>query len=610
MSMRATPEQRIVVQSKAKLLIVKAFAGTGKTTTLVEYAKARPKARILYLAYNKPIQLAAAVKFPKNVACKTTHSLAYARFGRPYADAQKLGNVRSTDLMMTMKLDGVFSKGVLETVNNFIYSADAALVAEHVPSSVLYARRGEALEVAKDLWSAMCAMPGEHPLAAKIRMTHDGYLKLYHLSKPDLSKSWDCVMLDEYQDSNPVTSDIVTTQTCTRVLVGDSHQAIYGFRKSVGGMDAAAALPGAEVCYLTASFRFGPDIAALATALLTGFKDETRPLIGAGGALRIATKVDRSERYITICRTNASVFRAAAGFLGNKKVNFIGGVASYPFERLVDLQRLASGQLHQVQDAFFKSMGSLPRLQEYVNKVKDPEIGALLSVQKEYGPRIPGLVHAIQEAAVETEAESDAQLSTAHRCKGLEWKQVVMCPDFEEFEVEGGAPRFLDTQELVEELNLLYVAATRASHALEINDSIILALKALGTTDYGLPEGTPESDWVDALIEGGEIPEQECELRVASTPTPVAPAAAVAAVAAAPAPVAAPVAVAKPAAVPTRDATAPVRTVVVNSGNPFAAAAKAAISDDVRIEPVAGAVIVAAEKQLKPWLDRTRFRRT
>ena len=47
-----------------------------------------------------------------------------------------------------------------------------------------------------------------------------------------------------------------------------------------------------------------------------------------------------------------------------------------------------------------------------------------------------------------------------------------------------------------------------------------------------------------------------------------------------------------------------VRTVVETGCNPLA---KVAIADDVRIEPVSGAVIVAAQKQLKPWLDRTRF---
>ena len=42
-----THEQQRVVDSKAKLLAVDAFAGSGKTSTLVAYAGARMDARIL-----------------------------------------------------------------------------------------------------------------------------------------------------------------------------------------------------------------------------------------------------------------------------------------------------------------------------------------------------------------------------------------------------------------------------------------------------------------------------------------------------------------------------------------------------------------------------------
>jgi len=60
-----------------KILKIMAFAGTGKTTTLVEYTKRRPKIRFLYIAFNKSVQLEAARKFPGNVTARTTHSLAF-----------------------------------------------------------------------------------------------------------------------------------------------------------------------------------------------------------------------------------------------------------------------------------------------------------------------------------------------------------------------------------------------------------------------------------------------------------------------------------------------------------------------------------------------------
>ena len=56
-------------------------------------------------------------------------------------------------------------------------------------------------------------------------MTHAGYLKLFQLSRACLSRTYDVIMLDEAQDSNPCIASIVLRETgCARILVGDSHQ--------------------------------------------------------------------------------------------------------------------------------------------------------------------------------------------------------------------------------------------------------------------------------------------------------------------------------------------------------------------------------------------------
>lgn len=53
---KATSEQLKAVLSKAHRLVVQAYAGAGKTFTLIEFVLANPAARILYLAYSKAIQ--------------------------------------------------------------------------------------------------------------------------------------------------------------------------------------------------------------------------------------------------------------------------------------------------------------------------------------------------------------------------------------------------------------------------------------------------------------------------------------------------------------------------------------------------------------------------
>ncbi|KAK6337226.1 hypothetical protein TWF718_010007 [Orbilia javanica] len=77
-----TREQRRFVESdiqKGEIFKVRAYAGTGKTKCLVDYATKRPDQKILYVAYNKMAKWDAALRFKNcyNVDCKTLHSVAF-----------------------------------------------------------------------------------------------------------------------------------------------------------------------------------------------------------------------------------------------------------------------------------------------------------------------------------------------------------------------------------------------------------------------------------------------------------------------------------------------------------------------------------------------------
>lgn len=74
-------EQQIAVIRSSGNLRINAVAGSGKTTTVIEYAASRPAvSRILYLAFNKSVKLEAINKFEvrrlTNVKVETAHSLA------------------------------------------------------------------------------------------------------------------------------------------------------------------------------------------------------------------------------------------------------------------------------------------------------------------------------------------------------------------------------------------------------------------------------------------------------------------------------------------------------------------------------------------------------
>ena len=79
--MKLTKEQTDIINSTGNIKI-NAVAGSGKTTTIIEYARTRPaESRILYLAFNKSVKLEAVRKFEEkglhNVKVETAHSLAY-----------------------------------------------------------------------------------------------------------------------------------------------------------------------------------------------------------------------------------------------------------------------------------------------------------------------------------------------------------------------------------------------------------------------------------------------------------------------------------------------------------------------------------------------------
>ena len=90
--MRATAEQERAVElfRTGKSLKITAFAGAGKTSTLRLLAEANRK-RGVYLAFNKKIAAEAKDKFPANVDCRTTHSMAWRAIRDTYPASGKLG---------------------------------------------------------------------------------------------------------------------------------------------------------------------------------------------------------------------------------------------------------------------------------------------------------------------------------------------------------------------------------------------------------------------------------------------------------------------------------------------------------------------------------------
>ncbi|NVZ11535.1 UvrD-helicase domain-containing protein [Allochromatium humboldtianum] len=475
---KPTTEQQAIIDSNADSLIANAFAGTGKTATLVGFAEARPQSRMLYLAFNRAVADEAKARFPSTVEARTSHSLAYGRHGYHYQ--AKLGyprafharNILRPSLPSNESL--VFSGLALEAVNRFLIASSPEISLNHVAAGrarAIGVDPTDILEAAKQLWTAM-----QDPKDPSVPMPHDGYLKLYQLSRPKLDR-YDYILLDEAQDTNPCLFDIFAAQQTGRVLVGDQHQNIYGFR---GAMNAMGRMRG-EHHSLTASFRFGEPVADVANALLGVFKGETLSLRGFGGPSEVGMAPLHQQHTVYLHRTNAGLFDRAVELLhAGIAMHFVGGVKNYNFQTILDAFHLFDHNHRAIRDPFMRSFRTIEDLEEYAESVEDNEIKARLKVVKKYTFRIPRLIERLESAHEPDSRKAGAELTTAHKAKGLEWDQVVLGNDFPDLMDGSGVPLVSalmppDSPENPldpDEANLLYVAATRARKHLVITSQL------------------------------------------------------------------------------------------------------------------------------------------
>ncbi|XP_052779694.1 F-box DNA helicase 1-like [Mya arenaria] len=526
-SVRLTHEQLRIVKHQAgphEVIKIVAFAGTGKTTTLVRYTQFRPDKKFLLVVYNKSVRDYAKTKFPHNVECRTGHSLAFGVFGRRFA--HKLGNLKVytlTQALQARKGINLYlqAKFVMTTLENYFASADEAISMEHVPSEQMDEKTGlkTAINLGEKRALAMDAQSIWHKMQEynekKVVMTHDGYLKLYQLSRPRLDR-YNCILIDEAQDLTPAITDILLRQPQGKILVGDPHQQIYSFRGAVNAMEL---IPADTVFYLTQSFRFGPEIAHVAMSCLEVLKGETKKtLVGSGKKCQI--NGDRVGQLAIICRCNFTVFSEAVKkcCYSNEecRVAFIGGTDNFGFPMLMDMYSLTlppnerDKEGHVIKNKFVAMFKTLGDLEKFATKSLDVELQGKIKIVKTYHHNLPVFINKIQSKCVRDERQADYVFSTAHKAKGLEFSTVRVTDDF-----AGDISRAIivmpnpvagladlargwggeenDREEDLnyiavrpsseckeDEHNLLYVAVTRAKNALQMSPTLLTILKRAG----------------------------------------------------------------------------------------------------------------------------------
>jgi F-box protein, helicase, 18 len=489
--MELTFEQNEIINSTGNIKI-NAVAGSGKTTTIIEYAKSRPAtSKILYLAFNKSVKLEAVRKFAEkglnNVKVETAHSLAYKLIVFKNNYKVKALGYKTNEIAEILNIKGNTEKHteyiIANHINKFIaYFCNSDKQKVHDLNYLDTITDPKAKSFVTTFYSDIVAQSRlflSKMDKGEIEITHDFYLKKFQLSNPKLN--YDYILFDEGQDASPAMLDVFLKQSATKVIVGDTHQQIYAWRYAVNSLEKADF----KTFHLSTSFRFSQEIANLAMEVLNLKKHlgehQSISISGKGNSKEIKTKA-------VLARTNLGLLLKAIEYVTEKKkinhIYFEGNINSYTYAdegaSLYDVLNLYNKAHHLIRDKLIGTMRNLEELDDYIEKTEDVQLSMMVEIVREYGNAIPGIIKAIKDKHVPNDEKEKAEMifSTVHRCKGMEYDAIQLVNDFiteEKLEklIKDKKSLEINSAKLNEEINLLYVAVTRTKNSLHIPSSLM-----------------------------------------------------------------------------------------------------------------------------------------
>jgi F-box protein, helicase, 18 len=489
--MQLTQEQKNIINASGNIKI-NAVAGSGKTTTIIAYAIARPKtSKILYLAFNKSVKLDAVKKFTEkglnNVRVETAHSLAYKHivFKNNYKVRPQGYKTYEIAELLGLEEGGekhtkyIVANHINKFISYFCNSAKARVqdlnyleVVTDPKAKAFVTNFYKYIEMQTRLFLTKMDK-------GEIEITHDFYLKKFQLLSPKLN--YDYILFDEGQDASAAMLDVFFKQPATKVIVGDTHQQIYAWRFAINSLEKADY----KSFNLSTSFRFSQDIANLAMEVLKLKKrihiDGPFQIIGNG-------KVGKIKSKAVIARTNLGLLLKAIEYVTESKkvknIYFEGNINSYTYAdegaSLYDVLNLYNRRYKFIKDKLISKMNNIEELEEYIDKTEDVQLAMMLEIVREYGDEIPGIIKAIKEKHIGNDDKNKADMifSTVHRCKGMEYDAIQIVNDFiTEAKLEKLTNDLnrdaLNVAKLNEEINLLYVAVTRSISSIHIPEALL-----------------------------------------------------------------------------------------------------------------------------------------
>lgn len=464
------------VEKQTGNAIVEAVAGSGKTTTIVEALK-RVRGTSIFLAFNKSI--AEELK-ARGVNARTFHSLTYSAVtshkGTRTVDTNKLrrlcdANLRGSDAELygafLCKLVGLGRQaGIGCLVPDVAQSWLDICIHHDIEPETDGADLGRAIELASELlrWSNESKMVDFDDL-------------LYLAVKDGISlPKFDFIFVDEAQDTNAIQRALlrkIMKQNSRLVAVGDPAQAIYGFRGADSeSLNLIAEEFGCIRLPLSISYRCPTSVVKYAQQWVSHI--EAAPGAADGEVVELGAKWEHSifqPNDLVVCRKAAPLLTMAYSFLRARvPVQVMGREIGQGLKALISkMNAKGIDQLQSKLDTYRErevEKALAKKDDAKVDAIED-RIGAivcLIDSMPETERTVPALLQVID--TLFADKTNAVILATIHKAKGLEadrvfWLERSQCP----------AKWARQDWQKQQEVNLCYVAATRAKQTLFIIES-------------------------------------------------------------------------------------------------------------------------------------------
>ncbi len=480
MDKKPTKEQErifLFTKKRPENILIKAYAGAGKTTTLVEAVKILPKDKsITFLAFNKHIQLELKEKLPEYVRCYTTYGIGTGAIKRKYGDSIQFDE---------FKMDKIIKKKAKywKLDEELHTEEDIALYLQNIKKLVNLCRltltlNQKYIPYVADRYDIKLNKGTDLKRVLKVLDEATTNRKFYDFTDmvflPAIDNSiWffpqDYVFVDEVQDLNRCQIKIIekvlkrdrkTKKLKGRLIaVGDFFQGVYGFNAAdEKSFEWFERFPNTKVLPLSVSFRCSKAVIKKAQEIvpqIQALPDAPEGSVRDGNVLEEAQSGD-----FVLCRTTMPLVKLFFEFLTQRKKAIIKGsdIGVHLTELIGKINNLDNliqfweGELTNFRTDL-KKEGILDPTEHSGYTALEDKVNTLLFLAR-ISDSVLDLKYKIK--TIFTDKIQGIVLSTVHKIKGLEANRVfIIRPDLLPMQT----PK---AWQAIQEKNLQYVAITRA----------------------------------------------------------------------------------------------------------------------------------------------------